>query len=173
MEENGVVKEETETKEEVESGVGAEPVKENTGRWSYEEHRLFLKGLEMHGKGWKKIAGLIITRTVVQIRTQAQKYFQKLAKAKQNGDHGSVILDGALRKKYRRRNGGMEGTAVAPSLQPYMTLPGVNGSVESGLYKFLSPTVITSSIHESDEEKAAKPSEVVKYAFLPVFLSQK
>eukprot|EP00580_Thalassiosira_gravida_P013726 CAMPEP_0201681578 /NCGR_PEP_ID=MMETSP0494-20130426/51184_1 /ASSEMBLY_ACC=CAM_ASM_000839 /TAXON_ID=420259 /ORGANISM="Thalassiosira gravida, Strain GMp14c1" /LENGTH=1079 /DNA_ID=CAMNT_0048165329 /DNA_START=177 /DNA_END=3416 /DNA_ORIENTATION=+ len=59
---------------------------ENTGRWTSEEHRLFLQGLEQHGKGWKKIATLIKSRTVVQIRTHAQKYFQKLAKARQNGE---------------------------------------------------------------------------------------
>jgi len=58
---------------------------ENTGRWTAEEHRLFLQGLERHGKGWKKIATLIKSRTVVQIRTHAQKYFQKLAKARQSG----------------------------------------------------------------------------------------
>ena len=40
-----------------------------TGRWTREEHHLFVKGLEMYGKGWKKIASLIKTRTVVQIRT--------------------------------------------------------------------------------------------------------
>jgi len=59
---------------------------ENTGRWTAEEHRLFLQGLDEHGKGWKKIAALIKSRTVVQIRTHAQKYFQKLAKARQNGE---------------------------------------------------------------------------------------
>ena len=59
---------------------------ENTGRWTAEEHRLFLQGLQEHGKGWKKIATLIKSRTVVQIRTHAQKYFQKLAKARQNGE---------------------------------------------------------------------------------------
>lgn len=56
------------------SGEGA--AGENTGRWTAEEHRLFLQGLEQHGKGWKKIASLIKSRTVVQIRTHAQKYFQ-------------------------------------------------------------------------------------------------
>jgi SHAQKYF class myb-like DNA-binding protein len=66
---------------------------ENTGRWTSEEHRLFLQGLEQHGKGWKKIASLIKSRTVVQIRTHAQKYFQKLAKARQNGeDEGAVTF---------------------------------------------------------------------------------
>jgi SHAQKYF class myb-like DNA-binding protein len=66
---------------------------ENTGRWTADEHRLFLQGLEQHGKGWKKIASLIKSRTVVQIRTHAQKYFQKLAKARQNGEDGDVSMD--------------------------------------------------------------------------------
>eukprot|EP00592_Proboscia_alata_P000526 CAMPEP_0194374534 /NCGR_PEP_ID=MMETSP0174-20130528/22955_1 /TAXON_ID=216777 /ORGANISM="Proboscia alata, Strain PI-D3" /LENGTH=614 /DNA_ID=CAMNT_0039154161 /DNA_START=121 /DNA_END=1965 /DNA_ORIENTATION=+ len=67
---------------------------ENTGRWTADEHRLFLHGLELHGKGWKKIACLIKSRTVVQIRTHAQKYFQKLAKARQNGEEGDVPMEG-------------------------------------------------------------------------------
>ena len=69
---------------------------ENTGRWTAEEHRLFLQGLEQHGKGWKKIASLIKSRTVVQIRTHAQKYFQKLAKARQNGEEGDVAMEGRV-----------------------------------------------------------------------------
>lgn len=67
---------------------------ENTGRWTSEEHRLFLQGLDQHGKGWKKIASLIKSRTVVQIRTHAQKYFQKLSKARQNGEEGDVTMEG-------------------------------------------------------------------------------
>ena len=31
------------------------PQGEATGRWTAEEHSLFLQGLEQHGKGWKKI----------------------------------------------------------------------------------------------------------------------
>jgi SHAQKYF class myb-like DNA-binding protein len=46
---------------------------ESTGRWSNEEHDLFIRGLELYGKGWKKVANLIKTRTVVQIRTHSQK----------------------------------------------------------------------------------------------------
>lgn len=55
-------------------------IKENTGRWQAEEHEVFLKGLNEHGKQWKKIAMMIKTRSVVQVRTHAQKYFQKLLK---------------------------------------------------------------------------------------------
>lgn len=84
------------------NGQGAQG--ENTGRWTAEEHRLFLQGLEQHGKGWKKIASLIKSRTVVQIRTHAQKYFQKLAKARQNGEEGDVAMEGR------------GGTAAVPSV---------------------------------------------------------
>eukprot|EP00511_Aplanochytrium_stocchinoi_P002446 CAMPEP_0204842958 /NCGR_PEP_ID=MMETSP1346-20131115/47694_1 /ASSEMBLY_ACC=CAM_ASM_000771 /TAXON_ID=215587 /ORGANISM="Aplanochytrium stocchinoi, Strain GSBS06" /LENGTH=417 /DNA_ID=CAMNT_0051982015 /DNA_START=757 /DNA_END=2008 /DNA_ORIENTATION=+ len=55
---------------------------ENTGRWTKTEHECFVQGLDMYGKEWKKIANMIETRTVVQIRTHAQKYFQKIAKTK-------------------------------------------------------------------------------------------
>ena len=50
------------------------------GRWSKHEHDVFINGLRKHGKEWKVIAALVGTRTVVQIRTHAQKYFQKVAK---------------------------------------------------------------------------------------------
>jgi len=54
---------------------------EHTGRWTKEEHEAFLVALKMYGKEWKKVAAKVKTRTVVQTRTHAQKYFQKLAKA--------------------------------------------------------------------------------------------
>ncbi|ETL38907.1 hypothetical protein F442_09838 [Phytophthora nicotianae P10297] len=63
------------------SGSASKPIKGNTGRWTEAEHKLFLQGLETFPyRAWKKIATLIKTRTVVQIRTHAQKYYQKLEK---------------------------------------------------------------------------------------------
>jgi len=61
----------------------SEVPRENMGRWTQEEHELFLEGLKIHGKAWKKISEMVKTRTIIQIRTHAQKYFQKLEKAKQ------------------------------------------------------------------------------------------
>ena len=60
----------------------APPKKEGqqAGRWTAEEHELFLEGLKMHGREWKKVAEKITTRTSAQIRSHAQKYFSKLAK---------------------------------------------------------------------------------------------
>ncbi|GBG32437.1 Myb family DNA-binding protein, SHAQKYF family [Hondaea fermentalgiana] len=63
------------------------PTGENTGRWTKEEHTKFLEGLKLHGKEWKKISNMIDSRTVVQIRTHAQKYFQKLAKSAEQQGH--------------------------------------------------------------------------------------
>jgi SHAQKYF class myb-like DNA-binding protein len=53
---------------------------EHTGRWTKEEHEAFLSALQLYGKEWKKVAAKVKTRTVVQTRTHAQKYFQKLQK---------------------------------------------------------------------------------------------
>ena len=47
-------------------------------RWTPEEHRLFLQGIMMYGKDWKSMQPLIKTRTLVQIRTHAQKVFKKV-----------------------------------------------------------------------------------------------
>eukprot|EP00595_Chromulina_sp_UTEXLB2642_P001067 CAMPEP_0196767686 /NCGR_PEP_ID=MMETSP1095-20130614/41852_1 /TAXON_ID=96789 ORGANISM="Chromulina nebulosa, Strain UTEXLB2642" /NCGR_SAMPLE_ID=MMETSP1095 /ASSEMBLY_ACC=CAM_ASM_000446 /LENGTH=530 /DNA_ID=CAMNT_0042136227 /DNA_START=82 /DNA_END=1671 /DNA_ORIENTATION=+ len=131
--------------------------KESTGRWTREEHLLFIKGLELYGKGWKKIAGLIKTRTVVQIRTHAQKYFLKLAKARQSGESsGSLTMDGKplnhRKKKKKRRL--FKNIAIAPPLQPYIKLPvsidNENGEstidVDDSLYNFLSPQLPTYSL---------------------------
>jgi len=59
---------------------------EQTGRWTREEHASFLSALQLYGKEWKKVAAKVKTRTVVQTRTHAQKYFQKLQKGMVTGE---------------------------------------------------------------------------------------
>lgn len=59
---------------------------ERTGRWTRSEHELFLLGLEQHGKMWKRISDMIRTRSIVQIRTHAQKYFLKQSRENGTGD---------------------------------------------------------------------------------------
>jgi SHAQKYF class myb-like DNA-binding protein len=67
------------------------------GRWTDEEHELFLDGYKRHGKSWKDIAALVMTRTPEQIRTHAQKFFQKKQgkpRSRQAGDaHKRVRTD--------------------------------------------------------------------------------
>lgn len=49
----------------------------NLGRWTKEEHKLFLEGLDLHGKKWKEVAGVVGTRDVIQVRSHAQKFLKK------------------------------------------------------------------------------------------------
>jgi len=71
--------------------VGGEATESNTGRWTKAEHELFLRGLAEFGKDWKQIGSLIKTRTVVQIRTHAEKYF--LANKKHDPEGGSQVTE--------------------------------------------------------------------------------
>lgn len=73
------------------------------GRWSEEEHELFLKGLQKFGRCWKDISELIPTRTVVQVRTHAQKYFQKVDKLRR-GEYIRKEPPAAAKPSRRRSN---------------------------------------------------------------------
>ena len=44
-----------------------------TGRWTSEEHRLFLEAIEIYGRDWKKVETYVGTRTSTQARSHAQK----------------------------------------------------------------------------------------------------
>ncbi|KAK8321970.1 hypothetical protein V6Z12_A12G135600 [Gossypium hirsutum] len=49
-------------------------------RWSEEEHNRFLEALKLYGRAWQRIEEYIGTKTAVQIRSHAQKFFSKLEK---------------------------------------------------------------------------------------------
>lgn len=50
-------------------------------KWSEEEHRAFLEGLNKYGKGkWTKIASEFVkTRNSTQVASHAQKYYQRIS----------------------------------------------------------------------------------------------
>lgn len=56
----------------------------NDGQWSEDEHKRFLEGLRVCGKGkWRAIAdNFVKTRTRIQVASHAQKYFMKKEKRK-------------------------------------------------------------------------------------------
>uniref|UniRef100_A0A2P2KBF4 DNA binding protein n=1 Tax=Rhizophora mucronata TaxID=61149 RepID=A0A2P2KBF4_RHIMU len=48
--------------------------------WTEPEHDKFLEALQLFDRDWKKIGAFVGSKTVIQIRSHAQKYFQKVQK---------------------------------------------------------------------------------------------
>ena len=65
--------------------------KKTFGGWTKEEHQRFIDGLKLYGKNWKKVEEHVGTRNGAQIRSHAQKFFNR--------------LDKELRKKELQNNG--------------------------------------------------------------------
>jgi SHAQKYF class myb-like DNA-binding protein len=144
------------------------PTGENTGRWTKEEHQTFLDGLKQHGKEWKKIANMIATRTVVQIRTHAQKYFQKLAKSRElKGQEipqdlvstASIPRHGEVKAKSKSKSGKLSATGLLTSLRSDTPLPpGAGGDLgdllehEGDGFEPSSASSSSSPTRELDEE---------------------
>ncbi|KAM0945191.1 putative transcription factor MYB-HB-like family [Dioscorea sansibarensis] len=49
-------------------------------KWTEEEHSKFLEALKLYGRAWRRIEELIGTKTAVQIRSHAQKFFTKMGR---------------------------------------------------------------------------------------------
>lgn len=65
----------------------------STGRWSKQEHVLFIEGLKIYGKNWKKVESYIGTRTGTQIRSHAQKFFNRIRKEHHTEDASKFVID--------------------------------------------------------------------------------
>ena len=123
------------------------------GRWTREEHELFLQALNEYGREWKKVAKRIKTRSSAQIRSHAQKYFQKLQKEQKAGLHGGaaalhgshVVLDKAPNGKKKSTSRG-DKTITKKKRK-------LKGKGASGTYKRqkrpVSPNQVSKSYHTS------------------------
>ncbi|XP_058223754.1 protein REVEILLE 6-like [Rhododendron vialii] len=54
--------------------------------WTDQEHDKFLEALQLFDRDWKKIEAFVGSKTVIQIRSHAQKYFLKVQKSGK-GEH--------------------------------------------------------------------------------------
>ncbi|RZC74907.1 hypothetical protein C5167_050388 [Papaver somniferum] len=59
-------------------------------RWTEDEHKKFLEALRLYGRAWRRIEDHIGTKTAVQIRSHAQKFFSKVVRESGSNDAGSV-----------------------------------------------------------------------------------
>ncbi|KAJ3706852.1 hypothetical protein LUZ61_010557 [Rhynchospora tenuis] len=61
-------------------------------KWTEEEHKKFLEALQLHGRNWRRIEEHIGTKTTIQIRSHAQKFFSKVSRESTNKSDGTSNL---------------------------------------------------------------------------------
>ncbi|KAJ8753404.1 hypothetical protein K2173_019803 [Erythroxylum novogranatense] len=59
-------------------------------RWTEEEHKKFLDALKLYGRAWRRIEEHVGTKTAVQIRSHAQKFFSKVVRESSGNETSSV-----------------------------------------------------------------------------------
>ncbi|KAK8583677.1 hypothetical protein V6N13_109072 [Hibiscus sabdariffa] len=59
-------------------------------KWTEEEHQKFLEALRLYGRGWRQIEEHVGTKSAVQIRSHAQKFFSKVVRVSNGGFEGSI-----------------------------------------------------------------------------------
>ncbi|PIN24832.1 Transcription factor, Myb superfamily [Handroanthus impetiginosus] len=59
-------------------------------RWTEEEHQKFVEALKLYGRAWRQIEEHVGTKTAIQIRSHAQKFFAKVTRDSNVDAEGSL-----------------------------------------------------------------------------------
>ncbi|KAK8714604.1 hypothetical protein V6N13_041955 [Hibiscus sabdariffa] len=116
-------------------------------KWTEEEHQKFLEALRLYGRGWRQIEEHVGTKTAVQIRSHAQKFFSKVS---------------------RESNGGFESSTKSieippprPKRKPMHPYPRKSGASLKGTSPSSQPERSPSPNHFVSEQDKKSPSSVL------------
>ncbi|KAL2892128.1 Protein REVEILLE 5 [Bienertia sinuspersici] len=144
--------------------------------WTEQEHDKFLEALQLFDRDWKKIEAFIGSKTVIQIRSHAQKYFLKVQKS---GSNERVPPPRPKRKaahpypqkaskiapannqpvpKYQNSPVGLLEQGYVYHHDPSPALPNQSGSALTSSWNFGSTPVVNSSNMVQDDAALAMPS---------------
>lgn len=84
---------------EEESSVNASNDVYNHGKWSHDEHQLFIDFILLNGNYWEKMSHIITSRSINQIRSHAIKYSNQLNRKYSNWKGKDVHFVQLLKSK--------------------------------------------------------------------------
>jgi len=124
------------------AGRAKPPARKNEGRWTDDEHRLFMEAyqdmvsVDPSRRRWPNVAAAVGSRTTTQCRSHAQKYFKKLRRAakKRRSAPTVVVTDSDSSSSH---------SSTAPLPAPYIPMLPVGPARARGwTNESLSPTTM-------------------------------